>query len=211
MELDFVGKRAVVCGGSRGIGRAIARAGAAVSICVRGAETLEATRAEIAGSGHPAHAAVWGLRQEHVRSIDHVRSDPEGVAAVVWKLDRLSRSLKDVLHIMERIGNADAGFRSITVNVDTTTPVGRKMMQMVGVFAEFERAMIRERTSAGLAAARAQGHIGGRRKKLDVAKRREIAESVSLVGSPGPTWHCCTTSASRQCLGSSQSIAIKPN
>ena len=53
------------------------------------------------------------------------------------------------------------------------------MMQMVGAFAEFERAMIRERTSAGLAAARAEGRIGGRRKKLDAAKRREIAESVA--------------------------------
>jgi DNA invertase Pin-like site-specific DNA recombinase len=52
------------------------------------------------------------------------------------------------------------------------------MLQMVGAFAEFERAMIRERTSVGLAAARAEGRIGGRRKKLDVAKRREIAESV---------------------------------
>jgi DNA invertase Pin-like site-specific DNA recombinase len=52
------------------------------------------------------------------------------------------------------------------------------MMQMVGAFAEFDRAMIRERTSAGLAAARAEGRIGGRRKKLDTAKRREIAESV---------------------------------
>ena len=97
---------------------------------------------------------------------------------VVWKFDRLSRSLKDVPHIMERIGNAGAGFRSITENIDTTTPAGRMMMQMAGAFAEFERAMIRERTSAGLAAARAEGRIGGRRKKLDAGKRREIAESV---------------------------------
>ena len=97
---------------------------------------------------------------------------------VVWKLDRLSRSLKDVLHIMERIAEAGAGFRSITENIDTTTPAGRMMMQMVGSFAEFERAMIRERTSAGIAVARAEGRIGGRRKKLDATKRREIAESV---------------------------------
>ena len=97
---------------------------------------------------------------------------------VVWKLDRLSRSLKDVLHIMERIAKAGAGFRSITENIDTTTPAGRMMMQMVGAFAEFERAMIRERTSAGLAAARAEGRVGGRRKKLDPGKRKEIAESV---------------------------------
>jgi DNA invertase Pin-like site-specific DNA recombinase len=79
---------------------------------------------------------------------------------------------------MERISNAGAGFHSITENIDTTTPAGRMMMQMVGAFAELERAMIRERTSAGLAAARAEGRIGGRRKKLDDTKRREIAESV---------------------------------
>src|SRR5476651_1906898 len=80
--------------------------------------------------------------------------------------------------IMERIAKAGAGFRSITESIDTTTPAGRMMMQMVASFAEFERAMIRERTSAGLAAARAEGRIGGRRKKLDTAKRTEIAESV---------------------------------
>jgi DNA invertase Pin-like site-specific DNA recombinase len=114
-------------------------------------------------------------RLELLRMLDHLR---EGDTIVVWKLDRLSRSLKDVLHIMERIAKAGAGFRSITENIDTTTPAGRMMMQMVASFAEFERAMIRERTSAGLAAARAEGHIGGRRKKLDPGKRKEIAESV---------------------------------
>ena len=67
---------------------------------------------------------------------------------------------------------------SLTEAIDTTTPAGRMMMQMVGSFAECERAMIRERTSAGLAAARAEGRIGGRRKKLNPAKRREIAESI---------------------------------
>jgi DNA invertase Pin-like site-specific DNA recombinase len=89
-----------------------------------------------------------------------------------------SRSLKDVLHIMEQIALAGAGFRSITEDIDTTTAAGRMMMQMIGSFAEFERAMVRERTSAGLATARADGRVGGRRKKLDAAKRREIAESV---------------------------------
>jgi DNA invertase Pin-like site-specific DNA recombinase len=81
-----------------------------------------------------------------------------------------------VLHIMERTAQVGAGFRSITESIDTTTPAGRMMMQMVGSFAE--RAMIRERTSAGLAAARAEGRVGGRREKLDAVKRREIAESV---------------------------------
>ena len=97
---------------------------------------------------------------------------------VVWKLDRLSRSLKDLLHIIEKIGEAGCGFRSLTEHIDITTPAGRMMMEMVGAFAEFERAMVRERTSAGLAAAQAEGRIGGRRKKLDDTKRREIVEAA---------------------------------
>ncbi len=121
-----------------------------------------------------ASGGRWDRPELH-RMLDQLR---EGDTVVVWKLDRLSRSLKDVLHIMERIAEAGAGFRSVTENIDTTTPAGRMMMQMVGSFAEFERAMIRERTSAGLAVARAEGRIGGRRKKLDAAKRCEIAESV---------------------------------
>jgi DNA invertase Pin-like site-specific DNA recombinase len=121
-----------------------------------------------------ASGGRWDRPELH-RMLDQLRP---GDVVVVWKLDRLSRSLKDVLHIMERIGDAGAGFRSITEAIDTTTPAGRMMMQMIGSFAEFERAMIRERTSAGIAAARAEGRVGGRRKKLDAAKRREIAESV---------------------------------
>ena len=121
-----------------------------------------------------ASGGRWDRPELH-RLLDQLR---QGDTLVVWKLDRLSRSLKDVLFIMERISGAGASFRSLTENIDTSTPAGRMMMQMVGSFAEFERAMIRERTSAGLAAARAEGRIGGRRKKLDAAKRREIAESV---------------------------------
>jgi DNA invertase Pin-like site-specific DNA recombinase len=121
-----------------------------------------------------ASGGRWDRPELH-RMLDQLR---EGDTVVVWKLDRLSRSLKDVLHIMERIAEAGAGFRSVTENIDTTTAAGRMMMQMVGSFAEFERAMIRERTSAGIAIARAEGRIGGRRKKLDATKRREIAESV---------------------------------
>lgn len=107
--------------------------------------------------------------------LGHLR---RGDVVVVWKLDRLTRSLKDLLHLIERIEAAGAGFRSLTEAIDTTTPAGRMMMQMVGSFAEFERAMIRERTSAGLAQARAEGRVGGRRRKLDAKKRAEIAQSV---------------------------------
>nr|WP_240738556.1 recombinase family protein [Deinococcus fonticola] len=102
----------------------------------------------------------------------------EGDVLVVWKLDRLSRSLKDLLTLMERIEEKGAGFRSITENIDTTTPAGRMMMQMVGAFAEFERAMIRERTKAGLEQARSEGRIGGRRPKLTAQQEKEIVEAV---------------------------------
>ena len=121
-----------------------------------------------------ASGGRWDRPELH-RMLDHLR---EGDTVVVWKFDYLSRSLKDVPHNMERIGSVGAGIRSITENIDTITPAGRMMMQMIGAFAEFERVMIRERTSAGLAAARTEGRIGGRRRKLDPTKQREIAESV---------------------------------
>jgi DNA invertase Pin-like site-specific DNA recombinase len=103
----------------------------------------------------------------------------KGDVLVVWKLDRLSRSLRDVLTIMERVQESKAGFRSLTEAVDTTTPAGRMMMQMVGAFAEFERAMLKERTKAGLDAARKEGRIGGRRPKLKPEQRREIIRLVT--------------------------------
>jgi DNA invertase Pin-like site-specific DNA recombinase len=99
---------------------------------------------------------------------------------VVWKLDRLSRSLKDLLALLEKVQLAGAGFQSLTEAIDTTTPAGRMMMQIVGSFAEFERAMLRERTRNGLLAARKEGRIGGRPPKLTVRQQQEI---VSLVKS----------------------------
>jgi len=97
---------------------------------------------------------------------------------VVWKLDRLSRSLRDVLTIMERLAEAKAGFRSLTEAVDTTTPAGRMMMQMISAFAEFEKCMLKERTKAGLDAAREQGRIGGRRPKLSPQQQTKILKMV---------------------------------
>src|SRR5712692_1596940 len=103
----------------------------------------------------------------------------KGDVLLVWKLDRLSRSLRDVLTIMERVQEKKAGFRSLTEAVDTTTPAGRMMMQMVGAFAEFERAMLKERTHAGLNSARREGRIGGRRPKLTPQQHSEIRKMVS--------------------------------
>ena len=97
-----------------------------------------------------------------------------GDVLTVWKLDRLSRSLKDLLLILDKVEKAGAGFRSLTENIDSTTASGRMMMQMLGAFAEFERAMVRERTQAGLRSARAQGRQGGRQPKLSPEQQAEV-------------------------------------
>ncbi|WP_227538630.1 recombinase family protein [Klebsiella pneumoniae] len=116
-------------------------------------------------------------RPELQRLLQQLRKDDQ---VIVWKLDRLSRSLKDLLLTLEKIENTGADFRSITENIDTSTPAGRMMMQIVGSFAEFERAMLRERTKSGLAAARQDGRVGGRRPKLTppTAKRDCLARHI---------------------------------
>ena len=121
-----------------------------------------------------ASGGRWDRPQLH-RMLDQLRADD---VVIVWKLDRLSRSLKDLLHIMEKIEAKQAGFKSLTESIDTTSPAGRMMMQMVGSFAEFERAMIRERTKAGLNTARQQGRIGGRKPKLNHHQQQEVIEMV---------------------------------
>lgn len=102
----------------------------------------------------------------------------KGDVMVVWKLDRLSRSLKDVLLLMEKIHEAGAGFASLTEAIDTTSPAGRMMMQIVASFAEFEREMLRERTKSGMQAARDSGQQMGRPNKLTVAQKLEIVRLV---------------------------------
>jgi DNA invertase Pin-like site-specific DNA recombinase len=121
-----------------------------------------------------ASGGRWDRPELH-RLLDRLR---QGDVLVVWKLDRLSRSLRDVLMIMERLGELKAGFRSLTEAIDTTTPAGRMMMQMVGAFAEFERAMLRERTKIGVANARSEGRVGGRKPKLTPQQQNEIVRMV---------------------------------
>ena len=101
-----------------------------------------------------------------------------GDVVVVWKLDRLSRSLKDLLMILERVDSPGAAFMSVTESINTSTAASRMMMQIVGLFAEFERAVLRERTKIGLDDTRKEGRIGGRCPKLTKRQQEEI---VSLV------------------------------
>ncbi len=105
----------------------------------------------------------------------------KGDTLTVWKLDRLTRSLSDLLRILKTLEDIGAGFRSLTEAIDTTSPVGRMLMQVLGSFAEFERAILKERTKLGLARARSLGRIGGNRAKLTPFQQAE-ARKILTVG-----------------------------
>ncbi len=107
-------------------------------------------------------------------AFDHLRA---GDTLVVWRLDRLGRTLKDLLDLVARLQRDGIAFKSLTEQIDTTTPTGTLIFHIFGALAEFERALIRERTQAGLAAARARGRNGGRPKALR-GKDPKIVEAV---------------------------------
>ncbi|MGK0190133.1 MAG: DNA invertase Pin-like site-specific DNA recombinase [Verrucomicrobiales bacterium] len=123
-----------------------------------------------------ASGSKWERVELH-RLLDQLRS---GDCVTVWKLDRLSRSLKDLLTILEKLDSAKVEFCSLTESIDTSSAAGRAMMRMVGVFAEFERDMIRERTREGLKAARKAGRVGGRPRSLT---DEQEAEAIKMVKS----------------------------
>jgi len=95
-----------------------------------------------------------------------LRNIKRGDTLVVYKLDRIARSLKHLLSIIERLQDHGADFESLTEHIDTNTPAGRLMLQMLGAFAEFEREMIRERTKSGMQAAKIRGIRLGRPRSL---------------------------------------------
>lgn len=102
-------------------------------------------------------------RPELMAAIGYARS---GDTLVVWKLDRLARSVKQLIDTVENLRGRRIGFRSLTEALDTTTAQGRLVFHMFGALAEFERSLIRERTRAGLSAAKKAGRTGGRPPKL---------------------------------------------
>jgi DNA invertase Pin-like site-specific DNA recombinase len=101
-----------------------------------------------------------------------------GDTVVVWKLDRLGRSLKDLIETLNVLQAREVNFISLTEQIDTTTPGGKLIFHMMGAMAEFEHDLIRERTSAGLAAARARGRTGGRPRKLKTNGKVALARNM---------------------------------
>lgn len=102
----------------------------------------------------------------------------EGDCLVVWKLDRLGRSLPHLLEIIEMFKAKGVGFRSLTENMDTTTAHGELLFNLFGSLAQYERALSRERIMAGLKAAKKRGRVGGRPKVIDAEKMKAIKQAL---------------------------------
>ncbi|OLI96167.1 recombinase family protein [Xanthomonas oryzae] len=103
----------------------------------------------------------------------------EGDTLVVWRLDRMGRSLPDLVRIVGELERKGAGFESLTEKIETGSAAGKLVFHVFAALAEFERNLIRERTQAGLSAARARGRHGGRRPKLDAQQIKEIKQLMS--------------------------------
>ena len=106
-------------------------------------------------------------------ALSHLRAND---ILVVWKLDRLGRSLLDLINTVKLLEKNKVGLKSLHEAIDTTTPSGQLFFHIFGALAEFERELIRERTKAGLIAARARGRLGGRPNKLSHQQREQILE-----------------------------------
>lgn len=108
----------------------------------------------------------------------------KGDTLVVWRLDRLGRSLKDLVGIMQDLEDRTVGFKSLTESIDTTSAGGKLIFHIFGALAEFEHSLIKERTKAGLAAARARGRKGGRKPKLSKA---DVKKAAAMLRDPTVT------------------------
>lgn len=115
-----------------------------------------------------------GPRPELRAAIGSLR---RGDLLVVWKLDRIARSLSDLLGIIDQVKHAGASIKSLTEPIDTSNPIGQFTLQVLGAVAELERSLIRERTMAGVAAAKARGVKFGRGRVLSPVLERELVDA----------------------------------
>ncbi|MEH8022109.1 recombinase family protein [Rheinheimera metallidurans] len=124
---------------------------------------------------------ITGKQRERPELQNCLRMLRKGDVLVVWKLDRLARSLKDLVELITELEAKQVGFRSITEAIDTTTAGGKLVFHIFGALAEFEHNLIRERTLAGLAAARARGRKGGRKPSMS---HSDIQKAAAMLLDP---------------------------
>lgn len=140
-----------------------------------------------------------GSKDERKGLLEAVSFAREGDCLVVWKLDRLSRSLRHLIDTVNQLKGRGIGLRVITMNLDTTTPSGNLVFHIFASLSEFERELIRERTIAGLRASRARGRVGGRPKAMD-EKKVQIAKSLHADGKTTVSEICETLNVSKATL-----------
>lgn len=139
-----------------------------------------------------------GAKSERPALNESLKYLRKGDCLVVWRLDRLGRSLKHLIEVVEGLENRKVGFASLQEGINTTTSGGRLVFHIFGALSEFERNLIRERTHAGLTAARARGRMGGRKPKLKPAqvktlrrmydsRKHSIKEICKIMGISKPT------------------------
>ncbi len=137
-----------------------------------------------------------GAKTERTGLKEAIAYARSGDVLVCYKLDRVGRSLKDLIDTVNILKERGIGFRVLTRQLDTTTPAGMLIFHVFGAIAEFERSLIQERTSAGLKAARARGRFGGRPKTMD-QKKLSTAESLYKDGKSNVSEICKTLGISR--------------
>lgn len=136
---------------------------------------LQVDALEKSGAEQIFQEKFTGTLRERPELSQCLRMLRKGDVLVVWKLDRLARSLKDLVEIVQDLQDRGVGFKSLTESIDTTSSGGRLVFHIFGALAEFERDLIRERTVAGLQAARARGRKGGRKPAMSDADAKKAA------------------------------------
>ena len=145
---------------------------------------LDAMKAAGVTKKHIYEDRITGSRDERPGLDACLKALREGDVLVVWKLDRLGRSLRHLVNTVEDLAARGVGFKVLTgqgANLDTTTPAGKFFFGVFASLAEFERELIRERTMAGLASARARGRVGGRKHALSKSK---VRQAQAAIGKP---------------------------
>ncbi len=161
---------------------------------------LQLDALEAAGCGKIARETASGAKADRPVLAELLGYLRTGDTLVVWRLDRLGRSLAHLIALVAELAERGVGFRSLTERIDTTTPGGKLVFHVFGALAEFERDLVRERTHAGLAAARARGRTGGRPKKLADPKQLALARTLYAGGQTDIATICQTLGISRSTL-----------
>ncbi len=167
-----------------------------------GEQTLDLQRDALAKAGCAKvfEETASGAKADRLLLKDALAYARAGDTLVVWRLDRLGRSLPHLIETVAALATRGIGFKSLTEQIDTTTPGGKLVFHVFGALAEFERDLTRERTHAGLAAARARGRTGGRPKKLADPKQLALARRLYEDGQTDIATICRTLGISRATL-----------